>query len=125
MLIVATIFIGVTAAFHILFFKLESLDFMSPSTLKKFGVSAEHAPAVKLWAFNQGFYNLFLALGLGYALYLLHGANPAGGILLARFILLTIVGAGMVLGFSSPSKFPAAMIQATPALLGLLATFAL
>lgn len=116
---ISIIFILLTGLFHCLFFKLESLDFMSPKGLKKFGLSQEEGEIAKVWAFNQGFYNLFLALGLFYSTYLLSTGAIETGKILASFILLTIVGAGVVLFLSTPKKLPA-IIQAVPALIGLI-----
>jgi putative membrane protein len=97
------------------------MDFMKERVFKKFGLNKEQASVVKVWAFNQGFYNLFLALGLFYSLFLLHGEYRESGKILASFILLLIVGAGVVLFASAPKKYPAAIMQAVPALLGLIA----
>ncbi|MDQ8045957.1 MAG: DUF1304 domain-containing protein [Solirubrobacteraceae bacterium] len=55
----------VAAALHVLFFYLESIVFSKPSTWKGFGIgSQEEADHVKPMALNQGFYNLFLAIGI-------------------------------------------------------------
>ena len=59
------IFAGIALLFHIWAFLMESLFFMNPKVYPLFGArSAEEAQAVKLMTFNQGFYNLFLALWL-------------------------------------------------------------
>lgn len=93
---------------------------MKDKTFKKFGLTKEQAVVIKPWAFNQGFYNLFLALGLFYSLLLLNTSEQEMGELLASFILVTIFGAGLVLYVSVPQKYLAALIQAVPALLGFL-----
>jgi putative membrane protein len=111
-----------TALLHCFFFKLESVDFMKTKVLRRFGLKEHEGAVVKIWAFNQGFYNLFLALGLFYALYLIQLANNSSGILLAQFILLTIFGAGLVLLISAPKKYVAAMMQAVPAAIGFIAS---
>jgi putative membrane protein len=125
MLNLASLFIAITALLHAFFFKLESLDFMKPRTLQRFQLTPQDASVVKIWAFNQGFYNLFLACGLAYALDLLHGGHPVEGKVLAQFILLAITGAGLVLGFSAPQKKVAAAVQALPALIGFVLTLLL
>jgi putative membrane protein len=117
---IAQLFIGLTALLHLLFFKLESLDFMNPEVLSRFGLNEQNAEFVRVWAFNQGFYNLFLALGLLYSFFLIYFKKKSSGVLLCSFILLTIVGAGIVLFFSAPQKYLAALIQTVPALLGLI-----
>ncbi len=109
------VFIVITAILHCLFFKLESIDFMKDKTLKRFRLSSSEGRVVKIWAFNQGFYNLFLAFGLFYALYL----GDVQGVFLARYIFIFIVGASFVLFASSPKKYIPAIIQGLPPLLGL------
>lgn len=121
----ASIFIFITAVLHCLFFKLESIDFMKTSVLKKFGLTKEEGIIVKIWAFNQGFYNLFLALGLFFSLFLLNTNQSEKGILLSSFILLTIISAGVVLLYSSPKSYPAALLQSLPALTALIAVLCL
>ena len=116
----SNLFIGLTAILHILFFKLESFDFMKPEVLARFGLDANSGSFVKIWAFNQGFYNLFFALGLLYSLYLINTEKVEKGVTLASFILISIIGAGVVLYFSAPEKYIAAAIQALPALLGVI-----
>lgn len=123
MRIIFTLFVSMTAILHGLFFKLESIDFMKGQVLKKFGLNDEQGAFVKVWAFNQGFYNLFLALGLVYSLFLLHRGRAESGILLAQFILLSLASAGVVLFVSAPEKYPAALVQAVPATLGLVSSF--
>lgn len=123
MIVAFIVFVSLAALLHILFFKIESLDFTKPIILKRFGLSRAQSEYVKIWAFNQGFYNLFLALGLVYALFLLFNGQAEQGIVLAQFILATLAGAGCVLLYSAPEKYPAALAQAVPALLGLIISF--
>lgn len=92
---------------------------MKEKVLKRFGLTVEQAQYVKLWAFNQGFYNLFLAFGLFYSLWV----ADSHGLFLSRYLLAFIVGAGLVLMASSPKKYVAALIQALPALIALIASF--
>jgi putative membrane protein len=60
--VVAQVAAGVAILVHLLVFGWESLllDRVHQSV---FRLPAEHLPAVRLWAFGQGFYNLFLAGG--------------------------------------------------------------
>ena len=54
---------GFAALVHVYIFVLESLRWMHPSTRRIFGVQTDaEAEATRPLAFNQGFYNLFLAL---------------------------------------------------------------
>lgn len=52
------------ALLHIGIFYLESVVFTRPSTYRRFLIADDtQASVVAPWAFNQGFYNLFLAIG--------------------------------------------------------------
>ncbi len=118
--LITIISIGITAALHILFFYTESINFMDPATLEKFGLSPEQGLVVKLWAFNLGFYNLFLAFGLLFSIYLVYKGLIKEGKLLATYLLLFIVGAGIVLYISEPGLLRIALTQALPALISLI-----
>ncbi len=62
---VAWIFALVTAAIHLLVFVLEAL-LIDRSWVHAgvFKIPAADVPAVRLWAFGVGFYNLFLGIGM-------------------------------------------------------------
>jgi len=52
------------AALHVYIFTMESLTWTRPATWKRFGVASQSdAETTRPMAFNQGFYNLFLAIG--------------------------------------------------------------
>ncbi|HEY9377968.1 MAG TPA: DUF1304 domain-containing protein, partial [Jiangellaceae bacterium] len=60
----AWIFALVAAAVHILAFAWEVVLFERPGVHRGiFAIPSADVPAVRLWAFNVGFYNLFLAGG--------------------------------------------------------------
>jgi len=50
------------AALHVLIFYMESIAWEGPLARKTFGGTPEEARPHAFYAFNQGFYNLFLAL---------------------------------------------------------------
>ena len=103
------------AALHVFIFCMESLWFMRPSVHKRFGAATTaDAEARRLFAFNQGFYNLFLAIGIFAGLALLHiGGNITVGRTLVLFSCACMVGAGVVLFFSARRQMlRAAVIQA-------------
>ena len=63
MITVALIFAGLAALLHVYIWTMESLTWRKPATWKRFGVSSqEEAETQATFAFNQGFYNLFLAV---------------------------------------------------------------
>ncbi len=106
--------------FHIYVFKLESLTWQKPKTWKTFGISSqERADIIAPMALNQGFYNLFLAVGSGAGLVML-GFDSVIALTLISFASLSMAGAGMVLFFSVKTSRRAAIIQAGPPLLGLI-----
>ena len=73
-------------------------------------------------AFNQGFYNLFLALGATIGVTTL-GLNSTIAFTLMIFASSCMIGAGLVLFFSVKTSRKAAIIQAGPPLLGVLFVF--
>lgn len=55
-------FTVLAALLHVYIFVLESFRWSEPSTRKTFGVSEQDATVLAPMAYNQGFYNLFLAI---------------------------------------------------------------
>jgi putative membrane protein len=123
MLIVGLVLAAAAAAFHVFIFALESLKWTAPETRKIFGVPTEaDAITMKSLAFNQGFYNLFLALtallGVGFVII---GLSTIG-------LTLVFAGTGMMLAaalvlvLSDRTKVRAAAMQGTLPLLAVIAT---
>ena len=120
LLIIGSCFVFLAALFHVYVFILESLKWRSPKTWKAFGIpSQEHADIIARMAYNQGFYNLFLALGSGAGLILLT-VNTTVGYSLTFFSTASMVGAGAVLFISAKTSRKAAFMQAGPPLVGAL-----
>src|SRR4051794_33932244 len=109
MLTVAYVFAALAALVHVYIFWLEALAFETAGR-KAFGVSAEDAAIMKPWAYNQGFYNLFLAIGtvagLGMA-----GSNRDAAIAIIVFATGSMVTAALVLIGSDPSKARGGIVQ--------------
>lgn len=61
----------IPALLHVLIFAFESLFFKYPKIHHLFSVRTNEVATVRSWAFNQGFYNLFLAIGIFVGHYLL------------------------------------------------------
>lgn len=91
------------AAVHVLIFCMESLWFMRPAVHRRFGATTTaDAEARRLFACNQGFYNLFLAVGVVVGLVLLHaGGNAIVARTLVLFGCACMLGAAVVLRFSA------------------------
>ncbi|MBH0052713.1 MULTISPECIES: DUF1304 domain-containing protein [unclassified Salinibacterium] len=120
--ILGSAFIFLAALVHLMIFFMESVLFHTPRVQQIFGVRPQDADAVKPWAYNQGFYNVFLALGAGTGLVLMGTTNlwPAG-IALAMFGALSMLLAAVVLITSQPKLMARpAIIQGTPPLLGII-----
>lgn len=113
------VIVGVAALIHGYIFYLESVGWTSERTRAVFGTTAEEATATRRLAFNQGFYNLFLAIQVvaGIVAFAV-GAVPVGVALILAGAG-SMVLAGVVLAASSPSKAGAAFKQLLPPLVGL------
>ena len=105
---------------HVAIFCMESLWWTTPNVRARFRQSAEQADANRLFAFNQGFYNLFLALGVFAGLALVLAGHPGAGLTLATWSCLSMFGAAVVLAASAPQMKRGALIQGTAPLLFLL-----
>lgn len=118
MLLTTLIFAGLAAAIHVYIFVLESLRWDLPSTRRAFGVKTDaEASATKPLAFNQGFYNLFLAVMTVVGLALVLASSTTVGATLIFAGTGSMVAAGLVLLFSSPKLARAAILQlSAPAL---------
>ena len=120
LLVVGAIFAGFAAAIHVFIFVLESLQWSKPATWKRFGLkSQDEADTVRPMAFNQGFYNLFLTIGVVIGLVMVAAGIP-GGVALTIFACASMVAAALVLILSSPKLARAAMLQGAAPLLGII-----
>ena|SRR5581483_2756105 len=114
MRIAAEVLIGLVAGFHLYFWILESFLWKTPFGRRTFGISAETAETTATLAFNQGFYNAFLAAGLAWGL----GAYGLGaGRPILTFFLVCVVVAGIVGGLTASRRI--LMVQALPGMLAL------
>lgn len=120
--VLGSIFVFLAALIHLFIFFLESVLWSRPSTWKRFGLKTqEEADIVQPMAYNQGFYNVFLALGAGAGLVMMASANVyQGGIALSIFALLSMLLASIVLITSSPKLWRSALIQGVAPLFGIL-----
>lgn len=111
MMIAGLIVAVLSALLHVYIFVMESLTWTSPRTRAVFGTTAEDAETTKLLAFNQGFYNLFLAIvtliGVAVAL----GDATAVGVALVFAGVGSMLAAAVVLLAAAPDKARAAITQ--------------
>lgn len=119
MLIIALVLAALAAALHVYIFAMESLWWTTPRVRATFGLSELDAHATRAMAFNQGFYNLFLAVvtGAGIVAFAL-GSAPVGAALVVAGVG-SMLAAGLVLMLSDRTKASAGVQQ------GVLPLFAL
>jgi putative membrane protein len=116
----ALAFAIIAALIHVLIFALESVLWAKPAVWRRFGLKSQaDADLMEPMAFNQGFYNLFLALGSIVGLLLLGWGNPVAGkwVLLVALISMTL--ASVVLLMTQRRMWRAALIQGVAPLLGI------
>ena len=111
MLTAGLVFGALAALLHVYIFVMESLTWTSPRTRATFGTTAEEAETTKLLAFNQGFYNLFLAIitVIGIAAVVLGHTAVGAALVLAG--VGSMAAAAVVLLASAPDKARAAVTQ--------------
>ena len=117
MVIAGLTFAGLAALIHLYIFVLESIIWTTPRARATFGLSAEQAQQTRELAYNQGFYNLFLAIATGLGIVLVTAASLPVGATLVLVGTGSMLAASLVLVLSSPSKARAAAIQGVPPLI--------
>jgi len=113
---------ALAALVHVYIFTLESLTWTSPRTRATFGTTPEGAEATKELAFNQGFYNLFLAVVAAAGVVATATGADAVGAALVLAGTGSMLAAALVLVLSSPAKARAAAVQGLFPLLAVVAT---
>ena len=122
--IIATIAAALAALLHVYIFVMESIQWSQPKVWRRFGVADQAAAdTTKPMAYNQGFYNLFLAIGVIIGLALFWAGDPAtaaavAGRTLVLFSLGSMLAAALVLVTSGAKYLRPALIQGTLPLLG-------
>jgi putative membrane protein len=104
----------------VLIFCMESLWWTTPKVRARFRQLPEQAQATRLFAFNQGFYNLFLAIGVFAGITLVLAGHRVSGLTLMIWSCLSMLGAAIVLVASAPQMRRGAVIQGAAPLLFLL-----
>ncbi|OIJ28262.1 hypothetical protein UG56_003520 [Nocardioides luteus] len=121
MVVVALVLAGLAALVHVYIFVMESLTWTSAKTRAVFGTSAEEAEATKELAYNQGFYNLFLAIVTAVGIVLVAAGSEAAGAALVFAGAGSVAAAATVLLVASPDKRGAALKQGVVPLLAVVA----
>jgi putative membrane protein len=113
MILAALVFAALAALLHVYIFVMESLTWTTPRTRKVFGTSAQEAETTKLLAFNQGFYNLFLAIVTAVGIATITMGHKQIGAALVFAGVGSMLAAAVVLLAASPDKARAAATQGT------------
>ena len=113
MIAAGLLFAGLAALLHVYIFVLESFAWTTERTRAVFGTTEEEAQTTKMLAFNQGFYNLFLAVvtAVGIAMVVLGHRSVGAALVFAG--VGSMLAAALVLVGSSPDKARAALTQGT------------
>jgi putative membrane protein len=111
MITAGLVFAGLAGLLHVYIFTMESLTWTSRRTRAAFGTTPEEAETTKLLAFNQGFYNLFLAIVTGTGIVAVVLGHRAVGVALIFAGVGSMACAAVVLLGSSPDKARAALTQ--------------
>ena len=118
MILASLIFATIAALLHVYIFTMESITWTKPKTWKTFSITSQaDAETTKPLAYNQGFYNLFLAIGalIGIVAVAM-GATQVGWTLVFSSCGSMLLAA-LVLAASGKKYFRAATLQGTTPLL--------
>ncbi len=119
MLVAALVIAALAAALHVYIFAMESLWWTTPRVRATFGLSELDAQVTRGMAFNQGFYNLFLAVATVAGLVAYAFGHGAVGAALVIAGVGSMLAAAIVLIVSDRTKASAAVKQGTLPLIGL------
>ncbi|MFJ6538911.1 epimerase [Arthrobacter sp. MYb23] len=118
MILASLIFATIAALLHVYIFTMESITWTKPKTWKTFSITSQaDAETTKPLAYNQGFYNLFLAIGaLIGIIAVAMGATQVGWTLVFSSCGSMLLAA-LVLAASGKKYLRAATLQGTTPLL--------
>jgi len=114
LLVIGFVIALAAAALHVYIFIMESITWLTPKTWKTFGIKTqEEAQITKPLAFNQGFYNLFLAIAIIVGFIIALAGQPVIGTAVALVGAGSMLAAALVLILSNPKLARAAITQGT------------
>jgi putative membrane protein len=115
----AAVFVALAGVLHVYIFVLESAWWTRPKTWKRFGLTSQaEAETTRPLAYNQGFYNLFLAVGAILGLFFYVGGSEQAGTALVLFSTASMVLAAVVLTTTGPGRLRSVLTQGTLPLIG-------
>ncbi len=122
----ALVLAGIAAALHVFIWTMESLTWKQPATWKKFGLESQaEADTTASLAYNQGFYNLFLAVAAAVGIVLVaakDGSCETVGWTLVVSSCSMMVAASLVLFSTGREYARGAITQGTIPLLAVIAS---
>ncbi|WP_024366041.1 DUF1304 domain-containing protein [Arthrobacter sp. TB 26] len=127
MILASLVFALLAALLHVYIFTMESITWTRPATWKRFSITSQaDADTTRPLAYNQGFYNLFLAAGALAGTGAIALGHPAVGWTLVFSSCGSMLLASIVLALSGRKYLRAAATQgATPLLAVVLAALGL
>lgn len=118
MILASLLFALVAALLHVYIFTMESITWTKPATWKRFSLTSQaDAETTKPLAYNQGFYNLFLAVGALAGIVAVWAGAPQVGWTLVFSSCGSMLLAALVLAASGRKYLRAAVLQGTTPLL--------
>ncbi len=111
MITVALVLAGLAALVYLYIFWMESFAWTTPRVRKTFGMTQEQSDATKQMAYNQGFYNLFLAIAVIAGIILYIAGHHAVGATLVFVGAGSMAAAALVLVTSGPGRLKSAAMQ--------------
>ena len=122
---ISLVFAAIAGVIHVGFFALESFLFTKPAGRKIFRTTEADAETMKFFAFNQGFYNLFLAIGCFVGIGLVASASRVeAGRALVMFTCASMVGAAAILVTGGKQFARGVIMQGAPPLIALVTLLA-
>jgi putative membrane protein len=115
---------SVAALAHVGFFVLESLLWTRPAGRRIFGTTEAEAETIKFMAYNQGFYNLFLAIGAASGVGLVLSGRAEMGRPVVVFACACMLGAAAILATGGKRYLRGVIMQGLPPLVALAALLA-
>ena len=122
--LITKIFVSIAGLLHVVFFLMESVFFMNEKIYTRFRFETlEQAEIVQSFAYNQGWYNLFLAIAAFIGVFGATKLKPNVANTLAMYACFSMLGAALVLITSSIEMARAAVIQGMPPLIAIVTFF--
>jgi putative membrane protein len=119
MAVLAALFVALAGLLHVYIFLMESAWWTRPKIWRRFGLTSQaDADTTRALAYNQGFYNLFLAVGSILGLFVYFGGLEQAGAALIFLSTASMFLAALVLLSTGPDKLKSALTQGTLPLIG-------